>query len=149
MTNHRWPSRDRDHAYRVAVGFVTVALCLLAPSLAAEERILHYRSDIQVHADGWLTVTETLRVRAEGQQIRRGIYRDFPTRYRDRFGNHVRVEFEPVSVLRDGASEAWHSESRSNGVRVYAGSSSRLLEPGVRRFGLIYQPYQFGGFVDV
>ena len=124
---------------RLTLLLAFAALWLLAPSLAAEERILDYRSDIQVHADGWLTVTETLRVRAEGQQIRRGIYRDFPTRYRDRFGNHVRVEFEPVSVLRNGASEPWHSEARSNGVRVYAGRSDRMLDPGVHDYELRFR----------
>ncbi len=50
-------------------------LLLIASSASADERILDYRSQIEVHADGWLTVTETIRVRAEGQQIRRGIYR--------------------------------------------------------------------------
>jgi uncharacterized protein (TIGR04222 family) len=123
-----------------------VLLFLLAPPLLADERILHYRSDIEVHADGWLTVTETLRVRAEGREIRRGIYRDFPTRYRDRFGNHVRVEFEPVSVLRNGAGEAWHSEARSNGVRVYAGRADRLLDPGVHEYQLRFRTNRQLGF---
>ena len=60
----------------------------------AEERILSYDSDIDIRADGSLDVTERITVRAEGQQIRRGIYRDFPTRYKDRFGNRVVVDFE-------------------------------------------------------
>ena len=55
---------------------LTALLCL-ASSAWADERILDYRSDIEVHEDGWLTVTETIRVRAEGNQVRRGIYRDF------------------------------------------------------------------------
>ncbi|MGD8345904.1 MAG: DUF2207 domain-containing protein, partial [Lysobacterales bacterium] len=105
---------------------LTALLFFLASAAVADERILDYRSDIEVHDDGWLTITETLRVQAEGQQIRRGIYRDFPTRYRDRLGNHVKVEFQPVAVLRDGASEPWHTEERSNGVRIYAGSADRL-----------------------
>ena len=60
-------------------------LCLLLLPLAAlgEERILEFRSDILVIEDGWIEVTETIRVQAEGQRIRRGIYRDFPTEYRD------------------------------------------------------------------
>ena len=74
---------------RPAQFLLFAVLCLLASPLAAEERILHYRSDIQVHADGWLTVTETLRVRAEGQQIRRGIYRDFPNTFEDADGNKL------------------------------------------------------------
>ena len=111
--------------------FLLTLLLLLSPSALADERILDYRSDILVHEDGWLTVTETLRVRAEGEQIRRGIYRDFPTRYKDQLGNSVRVEFEPQSVLRNGASEDWHSEERGNGVRIYIGSANRMLDPGI------------------
>ncbi len=129
--------------------FLFLLVCfLLAPAAWADERILDYHSDIQVEADGWLTVTETIRVRAEGEQIRRGIYRDFPTRYRDRFGNRVNVEFEPVSLLRNGQSEPWHTEDRSNGVRIYAGSASRMLEPGIHEYELKFRSNRQLGFFD-
>ena len=52
-------------------------LCLSMPT-AAVERILSYHSDIDIAADSSMTVTETIKVAAEGSQIRRGIYRDFP-----------------------------------------------------------------------
>ena len=59
-----------------------LACLLLVPVLSSgDERILSYHSDILVKQDGWIEVTETIRVRAEGAQIRRGIYRDYPTRY--------------------------------------------------------------------
>ena len=109
-----------------------------ASALQADERILDYRSEIRVQPDGALHITETLRVRAEGREIRRGIYRDFPTRYRDRNGNRVVVDFTPVSVRRNGGSEPWHATDRANGVRVYAGSADRLLEPGVHEYELVY-----------
>lgn len=129
--------------------FLFLLVCfLLAPAAWADERILDYHSDIQVEADGWLNVTETIRVRAEGQQIRRGIYRDFPTRYRDRFGNRVNVEFEPVSLLRNGQSEPWHTEGRSNGVRIYAGSASRMLDAGVHEYELKFRTNRQLGFFD-
>ena len=129
--------------------FIFLFVCfLLAPAAWADERILDYHSDIQVEADGWLTVTETIRVRAEGQQIRRGIYRDFPTRYRDRFDNRVNVEFEPVSLLRNGQSEPWHTEDRSNGVRIYAGSASRMLDQGVHEYELKFRTNRQLGFFD-
>jgi len=127
---------------------LTALLFFLASAAVADERILDYRSDIEVHDDGWLTITETLRVQAEGQQIRRGIYRDFPTRYRDRLGNHVKVEFQPVAVLRDGASEPWHTEERSNGVRVYAGSADRLLPPGIYEYRLKFRSNRQLGFFE-
>ena len=98
-----------------------LVLVWLLPAIASsDERILEYRSDIQLRPDGQLLVTERIRVRAEGRDIRRGIYRDFPTRYRDRMGNHVIVEFLPLSVNRNGAPEPWHTKELSNGVRIYA-----------------------------
>ena len=99
------------------------ALALVWPAAAAaEERILHYLSDVLVQADGALDVTETIRVRSEGALIDHGIYRDFPTRYTNRAGAQVRVGFEVLSVQRDGADEPWHSERQGNGVRVYMGA---------------------------
>ena len=120
------------------------------PSVAAaDERILDYRSDIRVLASGELQVTETIRVRAEGQQIRRGIYRDFPTRYRDRWGNRVRADFVPLDVRRNGQPEPWHSEGRGNGVRVYFGSASSMLQPGVHEYTFSYATNrQLGYFED-
>ena len=52
-------------------------LVLLLPLLAAaDERILSFHGDIVVRQDGRIQVTETIRVRAEGDRIHRGIYRD-------------------------------------------------------------------------
>ncbi len=70
-----------------------------------DERILHFHSDITVHDDGSMEVKESLSVTAEQDEIKSGIYRDFPTTYQDRFGNRYKVDFEPVSVSRDGNPE--------------------------------------------
>ena len=120
----------------------------LSLSMLADERILEYRSDIHVHENGQLTVTEFIRVQAEGQSIRRGIYRDFPTRYRDRLGNYINVDFIPLSVHRNGNPEAWHSKKMSNGVRVYAGSESRTVKPGVHDYELEFATNRQLGFFD-
>lgn len=128
--------------------FVMILLLLLPLCGMAEERILFYTSDIQVHDDGWLTVKETIRVRAEGDQIRRGIFRDFPTRYRDRFHNHVNVQFQPLAVLRDGSSEPWHTKTLSNGIRIYAGSAQHILQPGVYEYTLTFRTNRQLGFFD-
>ena len=114
------------------------SLLLFSGLLLADERILNYHSDILIHTDGSITVTETIRVNAEGNNIRRGIYRDFPTSYKDRLGNHYRVSFDVVDVQRNGNSEAFHSEDRSNGVRVYMGSASNTLPPGMHEYRLRY-----------
>ena len=126
-----------------------LALVWLLPAVASsDERILEYRSDIQLRPDGQLLVTERIRVRAEGQDIRRGIYRDFPTRYRDRMGNHVVVEFFPLSVNRNGAPEPWHTKELSNGVRIYAGSAGRMISTGIHEYELKFTTNRQLGFFD-
>lgn len=122
---------------------------LLLPGLAwTDERILDYHSDILIRKDGWIEVTETIRVRAEGINIRRGIYRDYPTRYEDRLGNDVVVDYEPRSVLRDGRTEDFHTENRSNGVRAYFGSAERFLDPGEYTYTWRYDAGRMLGFFE-
>jgi len=125
---------------------LVLALCLPPLLSSADERILEYRSDIQVLENGQLTVREFIRVRSEGQDIRRGIYRDFPTDYTDRLGNHVEVDFVPLSVHRNGKPEAWHTKNQSNGVRLYAGSADRMLSPGIHEYELVFMTNRQLGF---
>jgi uncharacterized membrane protein YgcG len=127
--------------------YLLLLTSLLLPGLScADERILHYQSNVMIHPDGELTVNENIRVRAEGREIRRGIYRDFPTRYKDRFGNHYRVDFRVDSVLRDGATESWHTEKRENGIRVYIGHAERMLNAGVHDYQIRFHTNRQLGF---
>ena len=63
-------------------GIALVALLMLfaVPGARADERILDFHSEIAVAADGGLDVAETIKVRSEGNDIRHGIFREFPTR---------------------------------------------------------------------
>ena len=127
--------------------FLILSLCALP--LAAAESILHFFSDIEVHPDGAMTVTETIKVRAEGRQIKRGIYRDFPTDYKDRMGNNYRVGFELQSVLRDGTPEDHFIKRQSNGVRIYFGREDVYLKSGIYTYTMTYRTHrQLGYFAD-
>jgi len=133
--------------------FVLVLLwlaALLLPGTAnAEERILRFYSDIAVQKDGDLLVSETITVRAEGNQIRRGIYRDFPTRYKGRRGESVRVAFDLIDVTRNGQPEPATTEALSNGVRVRIGQEDVFLDPGDYRYTIRYRTSrQLGRFED-
>lgn len=126
-----------------------LALLLLLPMLAAaDERILNFHSDILVLESGWIEVTETIRVRAEGNRIRRGIYRDFPTRYRDAQGNNYEVAYEPLTVLRNDAREDYHTRELDNGIRTYFGSSNRLLAAGIHTYTFRYRANRMLGFFN-
>jgi uncharacterized membrane protein YgcG len=119
------------------LGFCTALLCLAAPVLA-QERIISFDSDVTIAADGGLTVVETIKVRAEGNKIQRGIYRDFPTVYKGRGGESHIVGFKVIEILRDGKAENWFTEARSNGVRVYMGKKNYYLPTGQYTYRLTY-----------
>ncbi|UCF88060.1 MAG: DUF2207 domain-containing protein [bacterium] len=123
------------------------AVLLAGPAHAVEE-ILDWHSDILVNRDGSMVVSETIRVRAEGDQIRRGIYRDFPTIYKDRFGNKVVIDFGILSVKRDGQPESYHTENRSNGVRTYVGRQDVFLERGEYTYDITYRTDRQLGFFE-
>ena len=114
----------------------------------AQEMILSYHSDITIAQDASMEVTETIRVRAEGVQIQRGIYRDFPTRYRDRLGNRIVVDFELLSATRDGAPEFRRTENLSNGVRIYLGNADVLLQPGEYTYTITYRTDRQLGYFE-
>ncbi|MDY6913466.1 MAG: DUF2207 domain-containing protein [Planctomycetota bacterium] len=129
--------------------WLLVTLGALAAAAAAQERILNYHSDITVHKDGWLTVTETIQVRATGKEIKRGIYRDFPVRYVGRHRSRVIVPCRIVRVERNGRPEAYHTENRPPFKRIYIGRKNVLLRPGVYTYKLTYRTNrQLGFFKD-
>jgi len=113
-----------------------------------EERILSFDSLILVKPAGDMSVTETIKVVCQGNKIKHGIYRDFPTRYKDAYGNTMKVAFEVQAVLKDGRPEPWWTEDRSNGVRVYLGSKNVTLEPGGYTYVLTYRSDRQLGFFE-
>jgi uncharacterized membrane protein YgcG len=128
---------------------ITALLFFLLPvTPQAAEYIDSFHSDIQVQRNGDLLVTETIRVRAEGKTIKRGIYRDFPTHYQDRQGRDLNVGFELLSVQRDLRAEPHHSENRSNGIRIYIGDRNLFLEPGIYQYQIYYRTTRQLGFFD-
>lgn len=122
---------------------------LIAPVFGSSERILRFHSRIVVHPEGTLTVTETITVNCARQEIRRGIVREFPTTYRDRFGNTVKVGFEIKEVRRDGQEEPYRVQTAANGKKVYIGRKDVYLQPGVYTYTLTYfTDRQLGYFRD-
>jgi len=116
---------------------LTVALAS-APALA-EEQILAFDSTVRVETDGSLLVEERITVNAEGRNIRRGIFRDFPTIYAEAGGVRRDVGFDLLEVLRDGAREPSFTESVGRGIRIYIGDEDTLLRPGRYTYTIRYR----------
>ncbi|MFH1691970.1 MAG: DUF2207 domain-containing protein [Candidatus Omnitrophota bacterium] len=113
------------------------------------ETILSFHSLIKINTDSSMVVTETIKVFCAQKEIKQGIYRDFPTRYRDRLGNRYSVQFDVMEVLRDGQAEQYHLKDRENGVRVYLGKEGVFLAPGEYTYTLRYKTNrQLGFFKD-
>ena len=129
--------------------YLWLSLLALTPGeLLADERILEFHADIKVQADASLLVSEQITVRAEGVNIRRGIFRDFPTRYRDQAGNRYQVSFQVLDVWRNGQPEDFSTEQLSNGIRVYMGKASRMLPQGDHEYRLTYRTTRQLGYFE-
>ncbi len=131
-------------------GALTFALLgLLAAPARADERITDYASDIRVSETGALTVTETISVIADGDQIRHGIFRVIPTEYTDRLGKTVRVGFDALSATRDDHPEPFSVDSVDDGQRIKIGDKDVLIDPGRHVYTLTYATdRQIGFFAD-
>ncbi len=121
---------------------VVLLIVLFAATISpvqAREEILSFASRIEVHRDASLTVTETIRVRAEGRNIRRGIYRDFPLRFRYDDGMNGTVGFEVLDIRRDGRPEHWFRKDMRNHARIYIGRKDVFLPPGIHTYTIRYR----------
>lgn len=110
------------------------------------ERITNFDSQITLSRMGEIEVTETITVRARGDQIRRGIFRDFPTqRGRQWYGPH-RVAFHVLTVTKNGQPESWFIERGPFAARLYIGETDRLLRPGKYTYAITYRTDRQVGF---
>ncbi len=132
---------------RSLIGFVTTLLVCLAPAFGAEE-ISSFHSEIGIQPEGLIQVTETIAVVAEGRSIRRGIFRDIPTLYKNSSGRSIRTPLSVLEVTRDGHPERWAIEDLSNGIRIKIGNPSVLLKPGKHRYTISYTTERQIGFFE-
>lgn len=125
-----------------------ITLLLPFSTSSALERILTYDSEITLNRDATLLVSETIQVIAEGDKIKRGIYRDFPTDYMDRLGHRYQVGFKILGVLKNGISEPFQVSKHNNGVRILIGNKDVYLNPGTYTYTIRYQTNRQLGFFD-
>jgi hypothetical protein len=116
-----------------------LSLCLLPALAVADEVIEDFAVTLQVHTDGSLLVTERITVQAEGEQIKRGIYRDLPVSYELALGMRKSGPISLLGVTRDGQPENVTTERNGAWVRYYLGSASYLLQPGRYQYELRYR----------
>ena len=120
------------------LGVVTYCLALGA---FAEEKIDSFDVAITVETDGDIIVSETLNVTSEGNQIRRGIFRDLPRYYADdaREGDRLPYQYDIRQVTRDGRREPYDVEKDGNAYRIRIGDADVFLERGMHTYEIEYE----------
>ena len=117
----------------------------LRNSQLPEERVIDFHSDIDVSKKSVLTVTETIKVYASGNEIKRGIFRALPM-IRNINGGRTTVDYKIISIKVNGASEDYHIEKLNEVFNIYIGSKDVILNPGIYTYEITYQTRNQIGF---
>jgi uncharacterized membrane protein YgcG len=122
-----------------------------SPALAREQ-ISVFDVAIEVETDGDIVVAETIEVIAEGNQIRRGIFRDLP-RYYEAQGDVLPYRYDVLSVQRDGRNEPYETSADGNAFRIRIGDPDVLIEHGAHAYQIRYrvksQVRYFDGYDEI
>lgn len=126
-----------------------ILLCFVFTStLVGQEEILNYDVEIHITESNRIKVKETIRVRAEGNLIRRGIFRSIPIIRPDENGNNEPAPIDIISVKKNGKQEEYHIEKNRQQLVVYMGNEDELIEPGIYTYELQYNAKNQIGFFD-
>ncbi len=109
------------------------------------EHILSFDSDILISKDAETTITEKIKVYAEGINIKRGIFRSLPL-WRNVNGKKTRIKYDIISVRKNGSKENYHTENTSDDYGIYFGDKDIILSPGVYEYELKYKTNDQIGF---
>lgn len=101
------------------------------------ELITDLHSKIVINQDASLTVTETIEVNVQHGQIKRGITRSFPTRYKNRYGANVVVDFKVENITLDGKQCPYRIVKVHNGELVLLGNE-QFIEKGRHTYQIVY-----------
>jgi uncharacterized membrane protein YgcG len=109
-------------------------------SITENEKIKQFHSYILIKKNGNLIVTETIKVFANGQQIKHGIYRKLPLR-----SNSPKVSknnyYTILSITKNGYEEPYNLALAGNGewISVYIGSKKTYLATGLYTYKITYE----------
>ncbi|MEZ5971833.1 MAG: DUF2207 domain-containing protein [Hyphomonadaceae bacterium] len=117
--------------------FALVALLIATPALA-QEQINTFDVAIKVERDGDIVVTETINVRAEGSNIRHGIFRDLP-RFYEQDGARYHYEYRVLTVQRDNRREKYETDTDGNAFRIVVGDEDVFLDNGDHTYVIRYR----------
>ena len=124
---------------RVILLLVLSGLVALGSEASGSEAFLFFRSDITLHEDGFVSVTETFRIRNEGDgAFRTGVSRYLPIARVKTYGLRDPRGFRMIEVLRDGKPEPYKVYGEEEKL-VDIGDMQVQLQPGEYTYTLSYR----------
>ncbi|WP_304343248.1 DUF2207 domain-containing protein [Chryseobacterium koreense] len=111
------------------------------------ERIILFHSDITVHKDASLTVTEKIKVETNGNQIQHGIFRQLPIT-RNINGSSQSIKYSILSVKKNGETEPFTTQNKYESFNIKIGDRNIDLEPGIYTYELTYETKKQIGFFE-
>lgn len=112
------------------------------------ERIISYKSDITVDENAGVSVTETIKVLAKGDKIKRGIFRALPSS-RNLNNKNQRVKYDVISVKKNGHEEPFQIKNENGYQNIYIGKREVYLYSGIYEYEIkYYAENQIGFFKD-
>ncbi len=102
------------------------------------EVITRFDTRIDVERSGDILITETIELVAQGQQIKRGIFRELPRLY-DFMGVQQDYDYDLISVTRDGRPENVTQMRNGNAIVWRIGRGEVLLDPGPYTYEIHYR----------
>ena len=130
---------------KFSLSSVVCVLCTFTYA-TSEERIESYNGLLTLNKDGTINVVEEITVNAEGNNIRRGIYRDFPVIYQSKQHPILVVGFDIKEISRDGNIEPYYTEWLGTYKRIYIGDKNTYLSHGIHKYILKYNTDRQIGF---
>ena len=118
--------------FGLAVALLWGAVCF------AQERITNYDVDIQVEPSGDIVITETINLISTGEEIKRGIFRELPSR-RTFMGVSRPYDYTLLGIQRDGADDTVTTMRGGNAITWRIGRGDVLLDPGAHEYVIRYR----------
>lgn len=125
------------------LGFIFI----ISASYAQNEFIENFNSAIDVNTDGIITITETIAYNP-GLEVKRGIIRSLPVRYKGSFGTDYRVSFDVLSVKKDGEDSYYHLSSDGNYLHIKIGEYDKILSQKTHTYTITYKTRRQLGFSE-
>ena len=151
--------RHKEKIYQMKKNFFCAVLLLLCPVMYGQnsdsgeitnrrERIINFHSDIVIDTTGIIRVTESIRLYAGGDDIKRGIVRSIPVYRTNIFGKKIKMNVDVISVICNGQYEKYEIKKAGENKEIFIGDPDVYLEPGIYNYIIIYESAGQVGFFD-